>query len=202
LVPGSRETPVAEIPRPDEKEGTIVAFLGDSLTAGLGLPESEAYPAVIGRTLESRGVRIRVINAGVSGDTSAGGLRRVDWLLAQKPDVLVVALGGNDGLRGLPVGEMESNLRQIVSKGKAAGTRVLLCGLKVPPNYPPSMAGEFEGVFPRIAKDEGVALVPFLLEGVGGRPELNQPDGIHPNAMGQEILAKNVLTGLEAVLVP
>lgn len=198
--PPARETPVSIAGAEGRTPEPVVAFLGDSLTAGYGLPAAQAFPQVIQKRLEEKGVKVRVINAGVSGDTSAGGLRRVDWLISQKPFVLVVALGANDGLRGLPIDEMEKNLRQIVVKGKSSGARVLLCGLKVPPNYPPALAGEFESVFPRIAKEEGVAFLPFLLNGVGGRPELNQPDGIHPNEAGQEIVARNVLEELEKLL--
>ncbi len=181
-------------------QGPLVAFLGDSLTAGYGLPESAAYPALIKQMLLEKRLAVRIVNAGVSGDTTAGGVRRVDWLLAQKPDVLVIALGANDGLRGLPVDMTEKNLREIVRKGKSGGARVLLCGLLVPPNYPPNLARTFEAIFPRIAAEESIPLVPFLLEGVAGKPDLNLPDGIHPNERGQQILARNVLAGLEPLL--
>jgi acyl-CoA thioesterase I len=184
--------PVADTP--------LVVFLGDSLTAGLGLDEDEAYPAVLERELKEEGLPVRVLNAGVSGDTTAGGLSRIGWLLGQHPDVVVVALGANDGLRALPVDQAEKNLREIVRRSQAAGARVLLLGMKMPPNYGPDYTSRFEGMYTAIAKDMNVPLLPFLLEGVGGDRSLNQADGIHPTAEGQEILAKNVRPYLEEVL--
>ncbi|HEV8579773.1 MAG TPA: arylesterase [Thermoanaerobaculia bacterium] len=177
-----------------------IVFLGDSLTAGLGLDEEEAYPAVIERELAAEGTPVQVINAGVSGDTSAGGLSRLGWLLGQHPDVVVVALGANDGLRALPVEETEKNLREIVRRSQAAGVRVLLLGMRIPPNYGPDYTERFAAMYPRLAAELQVPLVPFLLEGVGGVRSLNQADGIHPTAEGQEILAKNVLPYLATVL--
>ena len=180
--------------------GPLVIFLGDSLTAGLGLAEEQAYPARVAARLTARGTPIRVINAGVSGDTSAGGLARLDWLLGQHPDVLVVGLGANDGLRGLPLEATEKNLREIIRRSRAAGAQVLLLGMKIPPNYGPDYAGGFEAMYPRIAKDLDVPLVPFLLEGVGGIARLNQSDGIHPTAQGQEIVADTVTPYLAEIL--
>lgn len=177
-----------------------VVFLGDSLTAGLGLPEEEAYPAVLEARLEEAGRPVEVVNAGVSGDTSAGGLARLDWLLSQEPDVVVVELGPNDGLRGLDLAETEANLREIVRRTRASGARVLLTGLRIPPNYGPDYTERFRDMYPRIAEEMDVDLVPFLLEGVGGEPELNQPDGIHPNTEGQRLLADNVQPHLERIL--
>jgi acyl-CoA thioesterase-1 len=141
-----------------------------------------------------------VVNAGVSGDTTAGGLRRLDWLLKQSPDVLVVGLGGNDGLRGLDPKSSEQNLREIVQKAKNAGAKVLLLGMLIPPNYGPEYTSQFREIYPRLAKELDVPLVPFLLEGVGGDPRLNQSDGIHPTAEGQKIVAKNVLKYLRPML--
>lgn len=178
----------------------LVVFLGDSLTAGLGLAEAQAYPALVARALEAKGTPIRVVNAGVSGDTSAGGLRRADWVLKQKPQILVLALGANDGLRGVPVEDTEKNLRAIIAKGKATGARVLFCGILVPTNYGPDYGKRFAEMFPRVARDTGVAFLPFLLEGVAGKPELNQRDGVHPNARGQEILAKSMIQALQPLL--
>jgi acyl-CoA thioesterase-1 len=178
----------------------LVVFLGDSLTAGLGVNEDQAYPAVVGERLAAAGHPVRVLNAGVSGDTSAGGLRRLRWVLAQQPDVMVVALGSNDGLRGLPLEVTEANLRQIVSGAREAGSRVLLVGMMVPPNYGPDYAPKFAAIFPRIAEDLEVPLVPFLLDGVGGRPELNQGDGIHPTVEGHRIMARTVFPELDAVV--
>jgi acyl-CoA thioesterase I len=188
------------VARPAPADGPLVAFLGDSLTAGLGLNEDEAYPALLERELRKEGTPVRVINAGVSGDTTAGGLSRLGWLLSQHPDVVVVALGGNDGLRGLPVEEADRNLREIIRRAQAAGARVLLLGLIMPPNYGPEYTSRFAAMYPQIAKDLNVPLVPFMLAGVGGIRSLNQADGMHPTAKGQEIVAKNVLPYLEKVL--
>ena len=190
--PGDTPVDAANSPR--------VVFLGDSLTAGLGLDVDEAFPAVLGGLLEAEGLPIRVINGGVSGDTTAGGLRRLDWLLRQKPDVVVVGLGGNDGLRGLDVAASEENLRAIVRKCRAAGASVLLLGMQMPPNYGPEYTAQFRDLYPRLARELDVPLVPFLLEGVGGNPDLNQPDGIHPTAEGQRIVARHVLPHLRDVL--
>ena len=175
-------------------------FLGDSLTAGYGLPAEESFPALLSRLLEDEGRKVRIVNAGVSGDTTAGGLRRLDWLLPQKPDVVVVGLGGNDGLRGLSVRETEENLRAIVVQAKATGARVLILGMKLPPNYGPEYTMRFERIYRVLAREERVSLVPFLLEGVGGDPTLNLPDGIHPNRRGQERVAGNVLPYLRDLL--
>lgn len=191
--------PSAVVP---EAARPLVAFLGDSLTAGLGLEADLAFPAQVGERLAAAGRPIRVLNAGVSGDTSAGGLRRLDWLLKQQPEVVVVGLGANDGLRGVPLEETERNLRAIVERARAAGARVLLLGMQLPPNYGPEYAGGFAEIYPRVSQEMGVPLVPFLLEGVGGVPELNLSDGIHPNAEGQERVAGNVLPYLEQVLAP
>jgi acyl-CoA thioesterase-1 len=170
----------------------VVVFLGDSLTAGFGLAAEEAFPALVAAALAARGAPIRAINAGVSGDTTAGGLRRLDWALKSRPQVVVVALGANDGLRGQPLRSIEDNLRAIVERARAAGARVLLVGMLMPPNYGGEYASGFAAIYPRLAKQLGVPLVPFLLEGVAGHPELNQPDGIHPTAEGQRIVAQNV----------
>lgn len=189
--------PSAAVPAANEP---LVVFLGDSLTAGYGLGGEQAYPALVEKRLEAEGVPIRVLNAGVSGDTTAGGLARLDWLLSQKPDVVVVGLGGNDGLRGLPLEHVEGNLREIIRRSKAAGARVLLLGMQIPPNYGPEYAQGFAGMYPRLAKEMDVPLVPFLLEGVGGEAGLNQADGIHPTAEGQEKVAETVIPFLEEIL--
>lgn len=186
--------------RPAVSSGPVVVFLGDSLTAGLGLSAEQAYPTLVAERLAAHGTPIRAINAGVSGDTTAGGLARIDWLLRQHPDVLVVGLGGNDALRGLPLEAIEKNLREIVRRGQAAGARILLLGMKIPPNYGPDYAGGFEAIYPRIARELNVPLVPFLLEGVGGIAALNQADGIHPTAEGQEKVADTVTPYLSGLL--
>ena len=169
-------------------EGVVVA-LGDSLTAGLGVAPDEAYPALLQARLRREGLAYRVVNAGVSGDTSAGGRRRVDWVLRSKPDVAIVALGANDGLRGLPVDDLRRNLEAIVRQLQAAGVRVLLVGMKVPPNYGQEYARAFAAVFSDVARRTSVPLVPFLLDGVAGEARLNQADGIHPTAEGQRVIA-------------
>ncbi|HZL99659.1 MAG TPA: GDSL-type esterase/lipase family protein, partial [Planctomycetota bacterium] len=174
--------------------------LGDSLTAGYGLAPERAYPAVLGRLLRDEGRPIRVVNAGVSGDTSAGGLTRLPWLLEQQPDALVVALGGNDGLRGLSPAGTRENLERIVETAKAQGVPVLLLGLRMPPNFGPDYTEEFEGLYARVAEELDVPLVPFMLEGVAGDPGLNQGDGIHPNAEGQARVAAHVLPSLRELL--
>lgn len=199
-APAAAPAPAAPATAARADEGPLVVFLGDSLTAGLGLPEDQAYPAVLDRRLDAQGTPVRVLNAGVSGDTTAGGLARLDWILKQKPDVLVVGLGGNDGLRGLDLDDTEKNLREIVRRGKASGARVLLLGMRLPPNYGPEYTEQFEEMYPKIAKDLDVPLVPFLLEGVGGVADLNQGDGIHPTAEGQERVAATVEPYLKEIL--
>ena len=177
-----------------------VVFLGDSLTAGLGLGEEEAYPALVGEMLAERGLPIRVVNAGVSGDTSAGGLARLDWLLSQRPAVVFVALGANDGLRGQPVAAIAANLEAIVERSRTAGARVVLAGMKMPPNYGPEYTRDFEALYGALAQRERLPFLPFLLEGVAADPALNQPDGIHPTAEGQRRIAAAVAARLEPVL--
>jgi acyl-CoA thioesterase-1 len=177
-----------------------VVFLGDSLTAGFGLGEGDAWPAKVTAALAAEGLPIRAVNAGISGDTSAGGLSRVDWILRLEPDVVVVELGPNDGLRGLPLEATEDNLREIVRRIEAAGAEVLLVGLRIPPNYGPDYSGRFHELYPRLAAELGVPLVPFLLEGVGGEPDLNLPDGIHPNAAGHRVVAETVLPHLRPLV--
>lgn len=187
-------------PAPGGSPVPVVAFLGDSLTAGFGLAADEAYPALVADLLAERGTPIRAINAGVSGDTSAGGLGRIEWVLKSRPAVVVVALGANDGLRGLSLESIEENLAEIVSRARAAGARVLLAGMLMPPNYGGEYASGFAAIYPRVAKQQGAALVPFLLEGVAGHPELNQPDGIHPTVEGQRIVARHLLPHLLRLL--
>jgi acyl-CoA thioesterase-1 len=199
-VPSPASAPAAAAAGKPSQKLPVVVFLGDSLTAGLGLNEDQAYPALLGKKLQEDGLPVRVVNAGVSGDTTAGGLSRLSWLLNQHPDVVVVALGGNDGLRGLPVEEADHNLREIVRRCQAAGARVLLLGLQMPPNYGPEYTSSFAAMYPKIAKDLNAAILPFMLAGVGGVQGLNQADGIHPTAAGQQIVAKNVLPYLEKVV--
>ena len=171
--------------------GVIVAF-GDSLTAGFGVAPDEAYPARLEERLRREGYAYRVVNAGVSGDTTAGALRRVDWVLRARPDIVIVALGANDGLRGQSVPAMRDNLEAIVTRLRAAGARVLLAGMRMPPNYGDDYAREFAAAFPAVARRTGVPLVPFLLDGVATVSRLNQPDAIHPNAEGHRIIAERL----------
>jgi acyl-CoA thioesterase-1 len=174
-----------------------IVFLGDSLTAGLGLAQHEAYPALLQRRLEERRLDYEVVNAGVSGDTSAGGLRRLEWALDGDVRVLVVALGGNDGLRGLPPSDLARNLAAIIERATARGVRVILAGMEAPPNNGVDYTREFRAVYANLARRYKVALIPFLLQGVAGEAALNQPDGIHPNARGARLVADTVWTALE-----
>jgi acyl-CoA thioesterase-1 len=190
----------AAAPAAPTESTRLVIFLGDSLTAGYGLPEERSFPSLLAETLSAEGRPIRWVNAGVSGDTTEGGLSRLDWLLDQKPDVLVVGLGANDALRGRPVAQIESDLRAILERSKARGARVLLLGMRIPTNYGPLYSNGFAEIYPKLADQLDIPLVPFLLDGVGGRPELNLPDGIHPNADGQRIVASNVLPYLKKLL--
>jgi acyl-CoA thioesterase-1 len=175
-------------------------ILGDSLTAGLGLPVEQSYPALLQQRLDREGLAFEVVNAGVSGDTSAGGLSRLDWSLEGDVRVLIVALGGNDGLRGLPAEELKSNLAQIIERAQARGIRVILAGMEAPPNYGRDYIVGFHKVYPALARKYNVAFLPFLLDGVAGSQTLNQPDGIHPTAEGARIMADHVWGVLKPVL--
>src|SRR5499427_8454453 len=180
----------------------VIVALGDSLTAGLGVAADEAYPARLEARLAREGYAYRVVNAGVSGDTTAGGLRRVDWVLRSRLEVVIVALGANDGLRGQEPRAMRANLDEIVRHLQAAGARVLLVGMRMPPNYGGDYTKEFEAVFPAVARRAKVALMPFLLDGVAGVPRLNQADGIHPTAEGQQVIADHLWPYLRPLLRP
>ena len=175
-------------------------FLGDSLTAGLGLPVEQSFPSLIQSRLDSRNLDFAVVNAGVSGDTSAGGLRRLDWALQGQPEVLVVALGGNDGLRGLPPDELKKNLAAIIEKAQHAGLAVILAGMEAPPNNGPEYTARFRAIYGELADEYRVPLIPFLLDGVAGDPALNQADGIHPNPEGARRVADTVWRALEPVV--
>ena len=175
-------------------EPKIMVFLGDSLTAGYGLDPDEAYPALVQKKIDAAGLPWHVVNAGISGDTTAGGLRRLDWILRQKADLFVIELGANDGLRGINPEVTHANLKKLIERirERVAGVSIVLAGMRVPTNLGFEHTRDFAAIYPALAKECGVALVPFLLEGVGGHPELNQADGIHPTAEGQSILAENV----------
>jgi acyl-CoA thioesterase-1 len=179
---------------------SVIVALGDSLTAGLGVAPDEAYPARLEQRLRREGYPYRVINAGVSGDTTAGGLRRVDWVLRSGPEITIVALGANDGLRGQSPQAMRANLEAIVARLQTAGARVLLAGMRLPPNYGAEYTTQFEAVFPAVARSAKIALVPFLLDGVAADPRLNQPDGIHPTAAGHQMIADHLWPYLRPLL--
>jgi acyl-CoA thioesterase-1 len=177
-----------------------IVFLGDSLTAGYGLAKDQSVPSLIQAHLNSAGYHYEVVNAGVSGDTSAGGLSRLDWSLAGDVDVLVIELGANDGLRGLPVAEMKRNLDEVITRARSRGITVLLTGMEAPPNYGPDYTSEFRQTFRDLARDHKVAFVPFYLEGVAGNPNLNISDGIHPNPEGARIVEKTIWRALQPLL--
>ncbi len=177
-----------------------VVVLGNSLTAGLGLPSDEAFPALLESRLLSEGYNFEVVNAGVSGDTTAGGLRRLDWAFDGDVQVLIVELGANDGLRGLSIGEMKRNLSEIIKRAQARRIAVVLAGMEAPPNFGPNYTVQFREAYREIARQHKVTLIPFLLEGVAGNPALNQADGIHPNAAGSQIVADTVWRTLQPVL--
>jgi acyl-CoA thioesterase-1 len=178
-----------------------IIFLGDSLTAGLGLDVKDSFPSIIQARLDREGHRFEVVNAGVSGDTSAGGLRRLEWAMADgDPKILVVALGGNDGLRGLPPEQLEQNLGTIIERAQKRGLMVVLAGMEAPPNFGADYTARFRAVYPALAKRYDVRLIPFLLEGVAGDPAFNQADGIHPNPRGAAVVADLVWRALEPTL--
>ena len=186
------------VPEADSRP-RIVAF-GNSLTAGLGVSPEHTYPAQLQKQLDTLGLHYQVLNAGVSGDTTAGGLRRVSWLLAGKPSVVILELGGNDGLRGLSLPETRSHLDTIIKRLKEARVQVILAGMKLPPNYGEEYTTQFEAMYRDLAKAHALALIPFLLEGVGGDQKLNQADGIHPTGEGYRIVVQNVLHTLLPLL--
>jgi acyl-CoA thioesterase I len=179
-----------------------ILFFGNSLTAGYGLDPAESFPSLIQKKIDSLHLPYKTINAGVSGETSAGGNGRIDWILKQPVDVFVLELGANDGLRGIPVTETKKNLQAIISKVKAKypHAKLVLAGMQVPPNMGQEYADNFHKLFPELATKNNMTLIPFLLEGVGGVRELNQQDGIHPTAEGEKIVTENVWKVLQGVL--
>ena len=190
----------AETPVPARKK--TVLFLGDSLTAGLGVQPAEAFPALIAEKIREAGLPFEIENAGLSGDTSAGGLRRIDWLLQRPIDVLFLELGANDGLRGQQLKSLKANLQAIIDKTRAKNpqVKIVIAGMQVPPNLGAEYASGFERVFVEVAKENNAGLIPFLLEGVGGNRELNQQDLIHPSAAGHRLIAELVWRTLEPIL--
>lgn len=181
-------------------KATTVLFLGDSLTEGYQLSKEDAYPSLIEMSLKKKYPDLKVINGGVSGATTASGLKRLNWYVKARPGIIVLALGANDGLRGLNLSESEKNLSEIIEKAQSQNTKVIMVGMKMPTNYGEPYRSNFENLFPKLAKKYKLPLVPFLLEGVGGNPKLNLADGIHPNPEGHKIMAKTVTKVLEPLL--
>ncbi|MGH9202432.1 MAG: arylesterase [Vicinamibacterales bacterium] len=198
--PPSASAPSPPTSAPSSSARPRIVFLGDSLTAGLGLPTEQGYPSLIQRRLDEEGYQLEVVNAGVSGDTSAGGLRRLEWSLEGDVRVLIVALGGNDALRGLPPAELRKNLAAILDRAAARGVTVILAGMEAPPNNGQHYTEQFRAVYAELATSHKVRLIPFLLDGVAGQATLNQADGIHPNARGARIIADLVWQHLQPVL--
>jgi acyl-CoA thioesterase-1 len=197
----SDQNNIAKETTPVTKKKSIV-FFGNSLTAGYGLSPEQAFPALIQKKIDSLGLPYQVINAGVSGETSSGGKTRIDWILHEPVDIFVLELGANDGLRGTPLSETKKNLQQIIDKVKAKypDTKLVFAGMEIPPNMGQAYTTEFRNIYTELAAKNNMTLIPFLLEGVGGEPELNQADGIHPNEQGSLIVAKNVWKQLEKLL--
>jgi len=197
-LPGQSPRPPGPAP------AKTIVFFGDSLTAGYGLPDpgTEAYPALIQKKIDHAGLGWRVVNAGISGDTSSDGLRRAAWTLRQPVGIFVLALGANDGLRGLSPALIEANLRAIIAKVRAAApeAKIVLAGMRMPPSMGPDYVARFDAVFPAVAREENVFLIPFLLENVGGHPDLNQADGLHPTPEGATVVAATVWQSLLPLL--
>ena len=194
-VAETSEHPIKKVAVDEDKPRIII--LGDSLTAGLGLDVSKAYPALVEHQLGELGYPTEILNAGQSGDTTAGGLRRVDWLLKQHPDLLIVELGANDGMRGIPLAEIEKNLNGIIDKAQVNDTPVFLMDMYIPSNFGQEYTDGFHAIYTKISKEQNIPLIPFMLQNVAGKPELNQADGIHPTAEGHELMADIVLKGVK-----
>jgi acyl-CoA thioesterase-1 len=183
-------------------ETKTILFYGDSITAGYGIGTELAFPKLIEDKLKNDGYRVEVINGGLSGETTAGGLTRIDWMLNRNYDIFILELGGNDGLRGLPLAETRRNLNRIIERVKAKNpkTKIVVAGMMVPPNMGPEYSAEFRGIFKEIAAENQAILIPFLLEDVGGVEKLNQPDGIHPNVKGHQVIADNIYPVIKKLL--
>jgi acyl-CoA thioesterase I len=200
-APSTSSFASAKSPAKPDGRPIIVAF-GDSLTAGYGLHEDYGFTTLLQRKLDEKGYQYHVVQAGLSGDTSAGGVGRIDWALEEGPvKILILELGGNDGLRGLPVADMKKNLAEIIERAQARGVTVVLAGMEAPPNMGEEYTGEFRQVYIDLAKKYELTLIPFLLEGVAGNREMNQPDGIHPNIEGEKVMTENVWRELEPLLL-
>lgn len=182
------------------QEELTILFLGDSLTEGYGLDEEESFPSLVKEMLAADGINIRVLNAGISGSTSASALSRLQWYIRSQPDLMVLSLGANDGLRGLSIDEMKANLAKTIEFAQANGVKAAITGMMVPPNMGPEYTDAFARVFPDLATEYDIPLMPFLLQDVAAVPELNQADGIHPNAEGTRIVATNMVSFLKTIL--
>jgi acyl-CoA thioesterase I len=194
------ETAFAQTPAPMPAKPIKMVVLGDSLSAGFGLPAAAAFPARLKKSLESKGIKVDMINAGVSGDTTTGGRDRLDWSVPEGTQAVVLELGANDALRGTDPAVTRAALTDILTRLKERKIAVLLCGMVAPPNYGNDYAARFNAIYPELAKSFGVPLYPFFLEGVAADPKLNQPDGLHPTAEGVEMIVKNILPSVEALL--
>jgi len=189
---------------PQKKQFKIL-ILGDSLTEGFGVDESDTYPALLEEKLNNElylktGIKYKIINGGISGSTTSGGVSRIEWFLKSKPDFLILALGGNDGLRGIPIEKIKENLEKVVLAAQKNNIPTLLSGMKIPPNYGLEYSNSFSQLFPAISEAFNIPLIPFLLEGVGGNPQMNLPDRIHPNAKGHKLICEMVYQSLEKLL--
>ncbi|MBK26405.1 MAG: arylesterase [Halobacteriovorax sp.] len=179
---------------------TTLLFVGDSLTEGYGVPKEKSYPSLVTQKLSKKGKKIKLLNGSVSGSTTASGMSRLRWFMKAKPDFLFLALGANDGLRGIKLSESEKNLREIIVLAKSKSIKVILAGMLLPTNYGEKYRSEFEEMFKKLEKEHAIHRIPFLLEGVGGEARYNQDDGIHPNEKGHELIADTVLKTLEPLL--
>ena len=193
---------VADAAQPARADSQVVLFFGDSITAGYGIDPAQAFPALIQQKTDALGWHFKVVNAGLSGETTAAGLRRIDWILKRRIDFLVLELGGNDGLRGIPLHTTRANLQSIIdrTKKKYPQAQIVVAGMQMPPNLGPEYTAQFRAIFPYLAKENSIALIPFLLEGVGGVAELNLSDAIHPTPEGHRVVAENVWKVLKPVL--
>lgn len=197
-----RQETATETENPQNTKQKTILFFGNSLSAGMGLDQSEAFPALIQQKIDSLGLSYEVINAGLSGETTAAGKNRIEWILNQDVDIFVLELGANDGLRGVPVEETRRNLQAIIDTVREENpeTQLILAGMQIPPNLGREYAESFRNIFPELAEKNDAYLIPFLLENVAGNAKLNQRDGIHPTAEGQKILAENVWDVLEPIV--
>jgi acyl-CoA thioesterase-1 len=201
-IPATAPAHVTPKPAVDRTSYPVIVAFGDSLTAGLGVTFERNYPSQLQQALDGAGLKYRVVNAGISGDTTAGGLVRLDSVIKQKPRLVILELGANDALRGQPVAVMKQNLIQIIEGLRQEKIQVVLAGMEIPPNYGPEYTAAFEQTFRDLASTYKLPLIPFFLDGVGGKPELNQVDGIHPTAEGYVFVVKNVMTVLQPLLKP